>query len=241
MSETLTIFGTQYTGVTGIKATDENNQIKTYIIPEGNISITNNGNNIDVTGYETASVTVGSLLPTQHIVHLEFSDSTDTDINVYYNDSLIETMITAYEPSVWAYSSKTVTLAQLDNVTWYDKTTTWETIWDNNAYFNSEPDDSYAYITSFASTHITANSTWRVTWGNEVRIHTAVYGKAYPDQYADSWIIDSLNDGTNGTYTMYDGNGYWLFIDFDDTTSHSKYVKLERAVTAQEVSNEYNI
>lgn len=58
---------------------------------------------------------------TQHTIHLEFSDSTDTDVDVYYDDSLIGAMITAYEPSTWTYSSKTVTLAQLDNVTWYDK------------------------------------------------------------------------------------------------------------------------
>ena len=58
---------------------------------------------------------------TQHTIHLEFSDSSDTDIDVYYDDSLIGTMITTYEPATWAYSSKTVTLAQLDNVTWYDK------------------------------------------------------------------------------------------------------------------------
>jgi len=58
---------------------------------------------------------------TQHNIYLEFSDSSDTDIDVYYDDSLIGTMITAYEPATWTYNSKTVTLAQLDNVTWYNK------------------------------------------------------------------------------------------------------------------------
>ena len=58
---------------------------------------------------------------TQHTIHLEFSDSTDTDIDVYYDDSLLGTMITAYNPSTWTYSTKTVTLAQLDGTTWYDK------------------------------------------------------------------------------------------------------------------------
>ena len=62
----------------------------------------------------------GGITPsaTHHIIHLEFSDSTDTDIDVYYNDSLIGTMITAYEPAT--YGAKTVTLAQLDNTTWYN-------------------------------------------------------------------------------------------------------------------------
>ena len=60
---------------------------------------------------------VGLTSPTQHTIHLEFSDSTNTDIPVYYTDSLISSMITAYTPTI--YNSKTVTLAQLDNTTWY--------------------------------------------------------------------------------------------------------------------------
>lgn len=58
---------------------------------------------------------------TQHTIHLEFSDSTDTDVSVYYDDSLIGTMITAYEPSTWTYSSKTVVVAELDGTEWYNK------------------------------------------------------------------------------------------------------------------------
>lgn len=60
----------------------------------------------------------GGTSATQHIIHLEFSDSTDTDIDVYYDDALIGTMITAYEPTT--YGAKTVTLAQLDGITWYE-------------------------------------------------------------------------------------------------------------------------
>lgn len=58
-----------------------------------------------------------SVSATQHTIHLEFSDSTTANINLYYDDSLISSMITAYTPST--YNSKTVTLAQLDNTTWY--------------------------------------------------------------------------------------------------------------------------
>lgn len=55
---------------------------------------------------------------TQHEIYFEFSDSTNTTINVYYDDPLLGTMITAYEPVT--YGQKTVTLAQLDGVTWYE-------------------------------------------------------------------------------------------------------------------------
>ena len=59
---------------------------------------------------------------TQHTIHLEFTDSTDTDIEVDYDDSLIGTMLTAYAPGTWMYSNKQVAEAQLDGVTWYEFT-----------------------------------------------------------------------------------------------------------------------
>ena len=55
---------------------------------------------------------------TEHNIYLEFSDSTNTTIPVQYDNNLIGTMITAYNPVT--YNNKTVTSAQLDNVTWYE-------------------------------------------------------------------------------------------------------------------------
>ena len=55
---------------------------------------------------------------TQHEIHLEFSDSTDTDIEVDYDDAWVGSLITSTTPST--YGAKTVTLAQLDGVTWYE-------------------------------------------------------------------------------------------------------------------------
>ena len=60
----------------------------------------------------------GGVSATQHVIHLEFEDQTDTDISVYYDDTLLGTMITAYKPMT--YGGETVTLAQLDGVTWYE-------------------------------------------------------------------------------------------------------------------------
>lgn len=54
--DTLEIFGTEYTDVTGIKATDDNNNVLTYIRPQGTKSITSNGTGIDVVGYSTVDV-----------------------------------------------------------------------------------------------------------------------------------------------------------------------------------------
>ena len=58
-TDTLEIFGTEYSGVTGVKATDSNNQTKTYIRPQGTVTISSSGDT-DVTAYATASVSAGS-------------------------------------------------------------------------------------------------------------------------------------------------------------------------------------
>ena len=65
-------------------------------------------------GIKTAGTASGGGGATQHVIHFEFTDSTDADINVYYDDPLISTMITAYEPVT--YGAKTVDTAALDNV-----------------------------------------------------------------------------------------------------------------------------
>lgn len=175
----------------------------------------------------------GSPSATQHTIHLEFSDSTDTDINVYYDDSLIGAMITAYEPSTWTYNNKTVYVAELDGTEWYNATPlpyTWTTLYEGNASFSSESDDSYSYVTALANVAITEGSVWRVTWGNEVRVHNAVYGEPWQG-FGNCWHINSRTDGTSGVYIMtaYDHNNAWLFVDFDDFSNHTKYVKVEQA------------
>lgn len=58
MSDTLEIFGQEWTGVTGFKATDDNDTIKTFIRPQGTISISQNGQGIDVSQYSSADVAV---------------------------------------------------------------------------------------------------------------------------------------------------------------------------------------
>ena len=83
MTDILEIFGTEYTGVTGIKATDDNGNIKTYIRPQGTISITSNGTGIDVSSYASADVsvtqTVGSVTAPSTISGTGASLSTGTN------------------------------------------------------------------------------------------------------------------------------------------------------------------
>lgn len=63
MADTLEIFGTEYTGVTGIIATNSNDTDLTYIRPQGTKSISANGTGIDVTEYASVNVAVPSEAP----------------------------------------------------------------------------------------------------------------------------------------------------------------------------------
>lgn len=79
-TDTLEIFGTEYTGVTGIKATDDNDNTKIYIRPQGTKQISANGTGIDVAAYATADV---SVLPT-----LETKSKTYTPTTSQQTDSI---------------------------------------------------------------------------------------------------------------------------------------------------------
>lgn len=71
-------------------------------------------------GTKTAGTASGGSTPsaTQHSIYFEFSDGTDVTITAYYDSSFISDAITATEPTT--YGGKTVTLAQLDGVAWYE-------------------------------------------------------------------------------------------------------------------------
>ena len=63
MTDSLTVFGTDFTGVTGIKATGTGNGTLTYIRPQGTKSISANGTGIDVTEYAAVDVAVPTGTP----------------------------------------------------------------------------------------------------------------------------------------------------------------------------------
>ncbi len=58
MSDSLTVFGIDYTGVTGIKAKGTGNGTLTYIRPSGTKSISANGTGIDVAAFASVDVSV---------------------------------------------------------------------------------------------------------------------------------------------------------------------------------------
>ena len=64
MADNLTVFGVNYTGVTGIKAKGTGNGTLAYIRPQGTKSISANGTGIDVTEYASVNVSVDTPTPT---------------------------------------------------------------------------------------------------------------------------------------------------------------------------------
>ena len=60
----------------------------------------------------------GTPSATQHTINFEFEDETSSTITAYYDSTFISDAIRATTPTT--YGGKTVTLAQLDGVTWYE-------------------------------------------------------------------------------------------------------------------------
>lgn len=127
-------------------------------------------------GFISAISAISGSSATQHTIHLEFTDETTTDINVYYNDTIINSIITNYHPNTWTYNNKTVDTASLDNTQWYTRINgTWTTLWNNNqtSYYADSP-YAYCWITELGDVEIVLNSIWRITFDNEEYILTAM-------------------------------------------------------------------
>lgn len=82
-TDTLEVFGTEYTNVAGFKATDDNGNTKTYIRPQGTLSISANGTGIDVSQYASADVAVPQPSGT-----ITISQAGNTDVTNYATASV---------------------------------------------------------------------------------------------------------------------------------------------------------
>ena len=87
MGDILEVFGVEYTNVAGIKATDNNDQIKTYIRPQGTKSISENGTGIDVSQYASVDVAVPSGSPTLQTKSVSYTPSETAQSDTVTADS----------------------------------------------------------------------------------------------------------------------------------------------------------
>ena len=99
--DTLEVFGTEYTGVAGFKATDDNDQIKTYIRPQGTLYITQNGTGINCSQYEAVDVTVSA----SNTFTLEYQVDLTQDDPFTFDSTFAEIKAAVQAGKVFEYTS----------------------------------------------------------------------------------------------------------------------------------------
>ena len=168
----------------------------------------------------------------QHTIHLEFTDSTDTDIEVDYDDPFIATIITAYTPET--YGQKTVDSASLDGVVWYTRPTeTWETVYEVNGKAPNQ-DTPYNYFwlneQDIGNVYPTANSVWRITIDNAEYRCTATYiGSLNQIYVGNPKYAGGSDDGSDAPFDFYNaGWGAWVGDTELPTVGH--HIKIEHLV-----------
>lgn len=191
-------------------------------------------------GVKTAGMASGGGAPsaTAHTLYFEFTDSTNTTITAYWDDSFISDSITATTPTL--YGGKTVTLAQLDGVTWYDfdPTERWETMFDGDLDWLYEDDGNYPYcwIGSLGNTPITVGSVWRITYDDTEYRCTAksvsVNGQNYIAIGNPVWS-GGPDDGSGVQFLFIDYTVYgaWTGGLNAPNVNSQYYFKIERQVT----------
>lgn len=191
------------------------------------------------TGNEiTFSLGGGTPSATAHTIYFEFSDGTDTTITAYWDGTFISDAIRATTPKT--YGNKTVTLAQLDGVTWYsfDHTERWETMFDGdiNWMHDDNGDYPYCWISSLGNTPITVGSVWRITYDDTEYRCTAksisLNGSNYKYIGNPVWS-GSTDDGSGVPFVLIDYTHYgaWSGGLNAPNVNSNYHFKIERQVT----------
>lgn len=251
----VSLWGASYSDVPAVTLPQTGGGSAVFYEETGALQITRNGT-FDVSGYASAVVSVsgggisitdepnatGTTLvvtgdgggggATQHNIYFEFTDGTDTTIQVYYDDALIGTMITAYEPTT--YGGKTVDLAQLDGATWYTRPTeTWETLYDGNTNLISDTPYPYWWISSLSSITIAVGSVWRITIDNVTYpVLTATDQGSVGAMIGNPLYNGGTDDGSGIPFCFFNA-GWGAWSGGADMTGDRTYsVKIERRVSA---------
>ena len=179
-------------------------------------------------GTKTLGTASGGGTPsaTAHTLYFEFTDETNTTITGYWDDSFISSAITATTPTT--YGQKTVTLAQLDGVTWYSyapPSGDYETLYEGTTTIspNSDGVTGYTWVSSLGSVVITDGSVWRITINGVAQVCTA----RYIDQLSTVGIVYGNNEIV---FYRAEGGGGWI-IYYTTRSSGTIAVKVEQAVS----------
>lgn len=173
------------------------------------------GTEIVVTSGSSSTPSVPS-----HVIYWEFEDNTNLTETVYYPNTFVGNAITATTPTT--YNNKTVTLAQLDGVTWYSYTPTptppepsgnYETAFDGSVT-SIQNDNGRNVFRSEEMSEIwfSLGQTWRVTLNGTAYIcDVELLNEATPI-IGNTSLVDEDN-GTDEPFIMYNlGSGYMIGV-----------------------------
>lgn len=176
----------------------------------------------------------GTPSATSHTIYFEFSDSTDTTITGYWDDSFISSAITATTPTT--YGNKTVDLAQLDGVTWYERSAeTWETLYDGRGIPIADTPYNYLWIDSLSDVYPTVDSVWKVTIDGTayrcVAYTMSISGAGNVVCFGNPKYSGGTDDGSGAPFNFY--NAGWSALVADTELSAVEHaIKIERLVTS---------
>lgn len=186
-------------------------------------------------GTKTAGTASGGTpSATSHTIYFEFSDSTNTTITAYWDGSFISDAITATSPET--YGTKTVSLAQLDGVTWYERSAeTWETIYDGRKTPNSDSPYNYLWFDSLSSVYPTVGSTWKVTIDDTSYRCDAyqmnVSGAGNVVCFGNPKYSGGTDDGSSIPANFYNA-GWGALVGDTELAAVEHAIKIERLVTS---------
>ena len=190
--DTLEIFGDEFTNVAGIKATDDNNQTKTYIRPQGTKSISANGTGIDVTAYASVDVAVPSSTPTIQSLTVNPSTTQQT-----FNASGVD----GYKPvTVSAVSQTNLTADNIKNGTTVTISNGTSNLWSVTGTYSG---GSSKNVQVLQSTSRTNSSSLTKVLGDLTVSKTGTY-----DIYWSGGRSNTSTSYTWGTRLYVDGSGY---------------------------------
>lgn len=174
----------------------------------------------------------GSL--TEHDIYLEFTDSTDETIEVYYDDPWIGSLITSTEPTT--YGLKTIDSASLDNVVWYQRPSeSWETLLPEGAV-HVNPGNPYGgmWISDLGDVAITLGSVWRVTFDNVAYIVEGTGNGPYNTPVIGNPLFSGGTDDGSDVPFCFEQNPWgawtgWTAPSVTQDVDHN--IKVERQIT----------
>lgn len=166
---------------------------------------------------------------TRHTLYFEYEDGTTETEYVYYDDTLVGTAITTTTPTT--RGNKTVTLAQLDSITWYSYTPptpsdTWTTLYDGQitAYQGA------ATITTLSDLYFAENETYRVTIDGTEYVRDTVHFTANGN---DMWVVGNPDIITSAVesgdqFVVFNAGWGALYVYFNNEDSKDYTFKLEK-------------